>query len=366
MKVEVNRTRLIAALKLVKAARPRRSVLPILHMVLLSAADGCLQMTCTDLTAVITTKIKARIVAKGDSCCIDPDKVLILLDTLKSPNVTLNAKDKVMEISSGSTLCVTEKMPGKDYPDFADKLAMKKAKPIIIAGLVSAINKVSYAMADEDVRPVLMAVSMKFIDKDIELCAADGFRMAVTRVKYATAHKFKKDDPRQFILPREAVLLFKTFEKDKVIMCIGDNYLRFSTPEVVIGVGAIQGTYPDYSKLYPDPKNLKAMSFDRGEMLNALKAVIKQKEFKIQPLRLETKRGGGVKVWSQDGDGHKLEFVVNGKGHGKIAFNASLLRDTVSVAPGPSITLYTTTAAGPAKMKLGHDTHLLMPIYVNW
>ena len=211
-----------------------------------------------------------------------------------------------------------------------------------------------------------MAVSMKFIDKEIELCAADGFRMAVTRVKYATAHKFKKDDPRQFVLPREAVLLFKTFEKDKVVMCIGENYLRFSTPEVVIGACTIQGTYPDYSQLYSNLKNLKSIEFDRAEMLNALKAVIKQKEFKIQPLRLETKRGGGVKVWSQDGDGHKLEFVVNGKGHGKIAFNASLLRDTVSVAPGPSITLYTTTAAGPAKMKLGHDTHLLMPMYVNW
>ena len=366
MKVEVNTIRLIAALKLVKAARPRRSALPILRMVLLSAADGYLQLTCTDLGAVITTKVKARITATGDSCCVDPDKVLILLDTLKTPNVTLNAKDKVMEISSGKALCITEKMPGKEFPDFADKLAMKKAKPIIIAGLVSAINKVSYAMADEDVRPVLMAVSMKFVDKEIELCAADGFRLAVTRVKYATAHKFKKDEPRQFVIPREAILLFETFEKDKVVMCIGENYLRFSTPEVVIGTGPIQGTYPNYSQLYPDPKNLKSMKFDRVEMLNVLKAVIKQKDFKIQPLRIEAKRGGGVKVWSQDGDGHKMEFVVQGKCSVKKAFNPSLLRDTVTATSGPSVIMKTATGQGPAMIKTGRDTHLLMPMFIQW
>ncbi|MDD3428091.1 MAG: DNA polymerase III subunit beta [Caldisericia bacterium] len=366
MKVEVNTIRLIAALKLVKAARPRRSALPILRMVLLSAADGYLQLTCTDLGAVITTKVKARITATGDSCCVDPDKVLILLDTLKTPNVTLNAKDKVMEISSGKALCITEKMPGKEFPDFADKLAMKKAKPIIIAGLVSAINKVSYAMADEDVRPVLMAVSMKFVDKEIELCAADGFRMAVTRVKYATSHKFKKDEPRQFVLPREAVLLFKAFETDKVVMCIGENYLRFSTPEVVIGACTIQGTYPNYSQLYPDPKNLKSMKFDRGEMLNVLKAVIKQKDFKVHPLRIEPKRGGGVKVWSQDGDGHKMEFVVQGKCSVKKAFNPSLLRDTVAVTTGQDVTIKTLAGQGAAMIKTGHDIHLLMPMYIQW
>ena len=366
MKVEVNRTALVSALKTVRAARCKRSALPILHMVLLAAAEGCLQLTCTDLTAVITTKLKARIVAKGDSCCVDPDKVLILLDTLKSPNVTLNAKDKVMEISSGAALCITENMPGKDYPDFKDKLAMKKAKPITVASFVTAVNRVAYAMAVEDTRPILAGMSLKFLDGEIELCAADGFRLAVTRVKYSTTHKFKKGDPRQFTVPREAVALFKTFGADKVVICIGDNYLTFSTPGVIIGTGPIQGTYPDYSQLYPDPKFMKPMSFDRGEMLNALKAVIKQKEFKLHPLRLETKRGGGVKVWSQDGDGHKLEFTVNGKGHGKIALNATLLRDTISVAPGPSITLYTTTNKGPMKMKLGHDTHLLMPMYVQW
>ncbi|MDD5547058.1 MAG: DNA polymerase III subunit beta [Candidatus Omnitrophica bacterium] len=364
MKVAVNRIALISALKTVRAARFKRSALPILQMVLLAAADGCLQLTCTDLTAVITTKVKAKIVAKGDSCCVSPDKVLLLLDTLKTPSVTLLSKDKMMEISSGTALCITDIMPGKEFPDFKDKLIMKKAKPIIISALVPAVNKVAYAMATEDTRPVLSGMSLKFLDGEIELCAADGFRMATTRVKYTTAHKFKKGDPRQYIIPGEAIRLFKAFERDKIVMCIGDNYLTFSTPDIVIGTGPIQGTYPDYKQIYPDPKNLKPMTFDRGEMLDALKAVIKQKEFKLHPLRLETKRGGGVKVWSQDGDGHKLEFMVQGKGSGKIAFNASLLRDTVSLSPAPSIKMMTTSDKGPAMVKYGHDVHLLMPMYV--
>ena len=366
MKVELNRMAFIAALKTVKAARPRRSALPILRMVLLSAADGCLQLTCTDMTAVITTKIKAKLTATGDSCCIDPDKVLLLLDTLKTLNVTLNAKDKVMEISSGSALCITEKMPGKDYPDFADKLAMKKAKPITVASFVTAVNKVAYAMAVEDTPPVLAGMSLKFLDGEIELCAADGFRMGVTRVKYRTDHKFSKDAPRQFTVPREAVLLFKAFETDKVVMCIGENYLTFSTPRVIIGTGPIQGTYPDYSQLYTDLKGLKSMQFDRGEMLNVLKAVIRQKDFKMHPLRIETKRGGGVKVWSQDGDGHNLEFIVQGKCSVKKAFNPSLLRDTVAVTSGPGVIIKTATGQGPAMIKTGRDIHLLMPMFIQW
>lgn len=243
---------------------------------------------------------------------------------------------------------------------------MKEAKPVIIPGMVSAVNKIAYAMAETDVRPVLMGMSMKFLDKEIELCAADGFRLGVTRVRYTTAHEFKKEEPRQFILPREAVLLFKHFEKDKVVMCIGNNCLRFSTPEVTIGTMPIQGSYPDYCQLYPDTKKYKALSFDRNEMLVAVKAVIKQKDFKTQPLRLYTPRGGGVKIFSQDGDGHSLEFTVPGRGSGKIAFNPSLLRDMVQTCPGPNVTLKTASPDRPALVKMGHDIHLLMPMYVQW
>ena len=365
MLVKVNTIRLIEALKIVRAARPKHSVLPIVRMVLLSAGDGHLQLTCTDLQTTIATKIKAGITATGDNCCVDPDKVLILLDTLKSPYVTLNSKGKVMEISSGSTLCITEMVPGKDYPDFSERLAMKEAKPVIIPGMVSAVNKIAYAMAETGVR-LLMGMSMKFLDKEIELCAADGFRLGVTRVRYTTAHEFKKEEPRQFILPREAVLLFKHFEKDKVVMCIGNNCLRFSTPEVTIGTMPIQGSYPNYSQLYPDPKNLKSMKFDRGEMMNVLNAVIKQKDFKTHPLRIEPKRGGGVKVCSQDGDGHKMEFVVQGKCSVKKAFNPSLLRDTVAVTTGQDVIMKTLAGEGPAMIKTGRDIHLLMPMFIQW
>lgn len=367
MNITVNRRDLIAALKQVKAAVNRKTTIEIVRHVKLVAVDGLLLLTGTDLSTVLTCACKAKGV-NGEGC-IPPDKALTFLEQATAEKVSLIATYKnLLKIEAGNSSYLVDFLTAKDFPALEHKIDRRKAKPITIPALLTALNKVSYAVAKEDTRPVLAGVSVKFLKNcsEIQLCAADGFRMALTMAKYKTEHKFKKDSPRQYIISREAVALIQSLKTEKVTMYIGDNFLEFDCGHAVVGTFPINGTYPDYDKLIPDRKAMKSITFDRGEMLNAVKAIIAAKEYKMHPLRVEPKRGGEIKIWTQDGDGHNLSFNIHGKGREKIAFNSSLLRDLIVNSPGENLKMRLTTGSSPALIDHQRDVHLLMPMYVVW
>jgi DNA polymerase III beta subunit len=367
LNVVVNRKALIVALKQVKAAVAKKTSIAIVRHVKLVVVDGLLLLTGTDLTTVLTCVCKAKGV-NGEGC-IPPDKALVFLEQATAESVSLIATYKnMLKIEAGNSSYLVDFLPAKDFPDLEHKIDRHKAKPITIPSFLTALGKVSYAIAKDDCRPALTGVSIKFLKNcsEIQLCAADGFRMALTMAKYKTEYKFKKEAPRQYIIPREAVALIQSLKTEKVNMYIGEGFLEFDCGHAVIGTFPINGTYPDYDKLIPDRKAMKFITFDRSEMLNAVKAIIAAKEYKMHPLRVEPKRGGVIKIWTQDGDGHNLSFNITGKGREKIAFNSSLLRDFVTVVSGDMVKMRLTTGSSPALIDHHHDTHLLMPMNVVW
>lgn len=364
LNVKVKRREFLTALKRAQAATPKRTVIPILHNVKVTAANGLLTLVGTNTEITLSCACKAKVISKGEAC-IPPDRVKAFLESAGSEVIALIGRsEKIISIDADRASCNVESMPAKDYPGHSNAVNRRKAKVIVVKNLLSAVNKVAYAVNTEDSRPVLTGVLFRFRkDGIIELVATDGFRMGITHVKYITDHHFKRQDRRDFIVPVEAIRLIQFLKEGNYYIYIRDNLLELHTPEATIEAKCIDGTYPDYMKLIPSTPGEK-ITLNRAETLNALRH-FKGPEYKEKAVRIEKKRGG-VKVWSVDDDGHDLCFTVTGKAKTRFAANPEYLRDLVEHVAAEKVTLGVTGEGSPTMVKDKDTLHLVMPMFIKW
>ncbi len=360
----MNRKEFLAALKRVQPACAKRTMQDIFRMVKLSAASGLLIVSATNNEQQLKTLCKARVKTKGEGC-ISAERLRPFLESVDTEEVNLvDTGNKLLRIEAGKASFLIEYIKATGHGATLDgKLNRRNPKRIAVRGLVTALNKVSYAIDVDGNRPVLQGVLFKFMKGDeIELVACDGFRMAVTRVRYKSTVHFKRTDPRNYILPKEAVELLQTGTADDYIFYIQDNYMEFHAGLEELDTFTINGTYPDYEKLIPDNKS--RIVLDRAETLQALKQFT-VKDYKHCALRIEPKRGA-VKLSAQDTDGHKIEYAVAGKAKARIAFNPVFFKALMSHCPDGNVVLKVGSPSGPTSVKDKSTLHVLMPMFVQW
>ncbi|MFA5376711.1 MAG: DNA polymerase III subunit beta [Dehalococcoidia bacterium] len=366
MRVKVKRLEFLEALKKAQAACQKGKYgVEILRMVRMVAANGVLLLTGTDGSAAyITVTCKAQIKTKGAGC-VTPDKIITFLSAAATDSVTLvDTGNKLLRIEAGHAAYLVDYQPADNFCDanFAAAIHRHKAKAVHVKGLFSALSDVAYAAAKEDTRPVLTGVLMKFRDGIIELVAADGFRMAISRVKYKSDIHFKKTDSREFILPREAVDLMCRLKEESYTFFIGEGMMMFTSGSVEIGLKPIVGSFPAYEKLIPEHKG--KLTLDRAEVLSTLKQ-FSGKEFNDRAFRIEPKRGG-VLVSMSSGDGNAVSCRVSGKSPIKIAFNIKLFKDMLSHLADSAVVMRVSDGNSPALIKVGDSQHILMPLRICW
>ena len=364
MQVKVNRRQLLAALKRVQPACAERTMQDVFRMVKLSAASGLLIVSATNNMQQLKTLCKAKVKTKGAGC-ISAERLRPFLESVDTEEVNLiDTGHKILRVEAGRASFNIEYIDGKVHGAALDgKLNRRSAKPIAVRGLVSALNRISYAISVDDSRVVLQGVLFKFLkENEIELVACDGFRLALTHVKYKSDIHFKRTDPRQFILPSEAVELLQRGQVDDYVFYIQGNYMEFHAGLEELDTFTINGTYPEYQKLIPDNKS--RVVFDRSETMKALKNFT-VKEYKRSAVRIEPKRGC-VKLSSVDSDGHKIEFSVSGKAKAKIAFDPVKFRDLVSQTPEGNVVMKVGSPSGPATVKDKDTLHVIMPMFIQW
>lgn len=360
----MNRKELLAALKRVQPACAERTMQDIFRMVKLSAASGLLIVSATNNMQQLKTLCGARVKTKGEGCT-SAERLRAFLENVDTEAVTLvDTGNKLLRVEAGKASFLIEYIQATGHGAALDgKLNRRSAKPIAVRGLVSALNKIAYAIDVKGTRPVLQGVLFKFLqDNQIELVAADGFQMAVTRLKYKGDIHFKRKDPRQFILPSEAVELLQRGKADDYMFYIQDNYMEFHAGMEELDTFTINGTYPDYQKLIPDNKS--RVVIDHAETMKALKQFT-VKEYKEHAVRIEPKRGG-VRMSAVDTDGHKIEFSVTGKAKAKIAFNPVKFKAMMNHVPEGNVVMKVGSPSGPATVKDKDTLHIIMPMFVQW
>lgn len=377
MQVTCLRENLSRGLANVSRAVASRATLPVTQNVLLEGDNGQLKLTATNTEISISTWIGAQI--EGEGSITVPARMLtdfvnslpgqtVKIDFQSDPVGVIVTCDKFNGTING---IAAEEFPPIPTVDGGSSVTIPADT------FRGALERVVFAAATDDSRPVLTGVKVELADDSFTLAAADGFRLAVETGKLGTSVETEVG----VIVPAKTLAEVERLLGDgssTVELSIDANgrsaKFRLDTSEVVTAL--VQGTFPDYEKLIPTSYGTKA-TVDLSSMVQATRAASIFARDGSGIIRVIVSPGEGdgagvVKVISRAEEVGSNENELDAKVEGeetKVAFNSKFLMDVLNVMNGDDVDLETTTPSSPGVFRSEkHEgyTHVVMPMFVQW
>jgi DNA polymerase-3 subunit beta len=377
MKLSCLQENLNRGLSIVGRAVATRSTLPITQNILLSAEQSRLKLAATNLEMAITCWVGAKVKQKGDITI----PARLLSDFVNSlPNdlieINLPANSRILELKSGHFQAHIHGIDAADFPPIP-QINDGITTTIEAASLREGITQVAFAAAAEESRPVLTGINTEFDGEQLNLVAADGFRLAVHKTTLSSPVKEKTT----VIIPARTLselnrLLGEQEEPVEITVNEKKSQVLFRLKDAEIVSQLIQGSFPNYSQVIPQSYTTRAV-VDINEFLRVTKMSSIFARDASGIVRLVITPGseltpGKITVSAQAeevGDNvGEVDALTDGE-EAKIAFNVRYLSDVLSVLSQAQVALELTTPSSPGTIRpIGVDNyvHVVMPMFVQW
>jgi DNA polymerase-3 subunit beta len=188
-----------------------------------------------------------------------------------SGDILIETVNKFLVIKSGKTSLVKMAEIDKEYP--AMKIETSILASITIEGnQLKTLEKVAYAAAQDETRPVLTAVYFEIEDNLLNLVSLDGFRVAISGIKII---KQGEDTPKKlgFLIGATKLQIAKILANAaNVVINVTENYVFFITPQSVVAMRRLLGDYIAYKTIIPQEQS-SSVTLNRSELLNSIERV---------------------------------------------------------------------------------------------
>jgi DNA polymerase-3 subunit beta len=292
MKFTISREVLLHPLSQVIGVVERRQTLPVLANFMLSARDGQLTVTGTDMEVELVSTIPADVSQDGD-ITVPARKLVDIVRALPDGSaVTFSVSGDKATLSAGRSRFTLSTLPASEFPA-TDQVEALENISVSESSLKKMMDKTSFAMANQDVRYYLNGLLFDFRGKQLRSVATDGHRLAVCDLDGAV----EINDERQLIVPRKGVLeLSRMLSTDggEVTLAIGRNHIRLVKDDMTFTSKLIDGRFPDYQAVIPIGAD-KQMLVDKDTFIHALQRVAILSNEKYKGVRLEA-AGPTIKI----------------------------------------------------------------------
>jgi DNA polymerase-3 subunit beta len=346
--------------------------LPILSNIFLQTEKGKLTLKATDLELSITTWIGADV--KDDGKITLPAKQLSeFVNSIPEEVVNVEVEKKNFNISTSNNSASFNTMPPDDFPSIPS--VDKKKEPFIqinSADLVMAINRVAFAAAIDDIKPVLTGVKVEIEEDEISLIATDGLRLSKQVIKTS-----KSDKTKSFLVPVRAFTELSHIINDmggeddliSVYLIEDKNQVMFRVGDIDLVSRLIDGEFPEYKQIIPTGYKTNC-EIQREEFLNSLKVVniIARSVLGNKMILDIDPKANKISLSATQADLGKNESHFDCKVEGeelKIAFSSKLLTDILNHVDTEDIMFECSEAVRPGVFKIKGDDnfiHLVMPM----
>jgi DNA polymerase-3 subunit beta len=252
MDVTIAQPTLHRALRLAARAVPPRPNLPILHAAVLEAGDGRLALTTTDLEVGVITSVHAE-VARAGRVAAQARLLADFVAQLPAEPVRLThdpAKPRLRvqcgRFTAGFATSDPADFPAIPPPDGAAALDLDAGR------LREAIERVAFAAARDETRPVLTAVQLQCGAAGLTLAAADGFRLARARIDGVAA---SGTPPPEVLVPARAAAeigrLLVDAQAAQLLLAPNGSGLHLRVRDTVLYARLVEGPFPDLDRVIP-------------------------------------------------------------------------------------------------------------------
>jgi len=377
MKLSCLQENLSKGLGIVGRAVATRATLPITQNILLATEQSRLKLAATNLEMATTCWVGAKVEQEGTITI--PARLLI--DFVNSlPNdlieITLPQDNHTLELKSGRFQAHINGIAAEDFPPIP-QVSDGLTTNIEASALREGITQVVFAAATEESRPVLTGINTEFEDEQLNLAAADGFRLAVHKTTLGTPVSQKTT----VIIPSRTLnelnrLLGDQEEPVEIIINQQKSQGLFRLKNAELVSQLIQGSFPNYSQVIPQSYTTRAV-VDINQFLQVIKMSSIFARDASGIVRLVISPGaeltpGKITVSAQaeevGSNVSEIDALTDGE-EAKIAFNVKYLSDVLSVLHQSQVALEVTTPSSPGVIRpIGVDNyvHVIMPMFVQW
>jgi DNA polymerase-3 subunit beta len=292
MKFTISREVLLQPLSQVIGVVERRQTLPVLANFMLSAREGRLTVTGTDMEVELISSVAADVVQEGE-ITVPARKLVDIVKALPDgANIKVSVSDEKATLIAGRSRFTLATLPASEFPA-TDQVETLENIAVAEVSLKKMMDKTSFAMANQDVRYYLNGLLFDFAGQQLRAIATDGHRLAICDLESS----IDITSDRQLIVPRKGVMELSRMlsgDEDEVTLAIGRNHVRLVKGDTTFTSKLIDGRFPDYKAVVPVGAD-KQMLVDKATFIHALQRAAILSNEKYRGVKLEA-AGSTIKI----------------------------------------------------------------------
>lgn len=337
---------------------PAKSSLQILTNFKLTYTGFNLEVSATDLDH--SMRVVSNATGSGPfDVTVNGRKAFEIVRELPEGNVTLSLDENVLIIQSESGFsCKIAGSDSRDFPGFPE-ISSENEFEISSFSLRDLILKSSFAVAKDETRACLCGIFWEISADKTGMVATDGHRLGSSFINTTISLQSKVSgilSPKS-VLNLVRILDSKTVDEN-VKVNIGDKYISFSTPNLMMCSKLIEGPYPDYTKVIPRNNPKKAI-IEKSVLQNAVRRVSVLSNQKTHLVKFAFSRGNlEIVVLNRDIGGEAREIIAvdyDNDNH-NIGFNGQYFSEILDIIKTPKVMI---------EMNTQISACLLFPVYEN-
>jgi len=339
MELTISKKEFLRSLARTHSVADRKSSMPILSNVLLSA-DGpkSLRFAATDLYLAVTSNA-AAVVQSGGTIAVSARTLFDIVKSLPEGEVQLKVTDNhAAEIRSGKVRFKIPGMPGHDFPALPTPGDAEFAE-LAAEDLGRLIALTHYSMSTDETRPHLAGALLEGDGKNVRMVTTDGHRLSKAEYKQAEGGMLNFD----MLIPAKGIAELRRMideaksdqgkgqEAPTIGLATAAGNAFFQRDGVLLGVKLADESFPPYSKVIPKEQS-RRVGVGRQPLIEALKRISLVANDKSGAVRFKLD-AGQLSIASENPDvgegSEQLDVDFAGEGV-EIGFNARYLLDVLN------------------------------------
>jgi DNA polymerase III subunit beta len=339
-----------------------KTTMPILEGIYIKASKDELTLIGSDMDVSIETKVEANVEEEG-MIVVDSKLFSEIIRKLPNSDVRIETLDNdIIQITCQKSTFNLVYMNGEDYPALPkinENLSIEVPQNI----LKNMIKGTSFAIAQDETRPILQGILFEVKDKQLNLVALDGYRLAVR------SEFLDNDNNIEVVIPGKTLNEVSRILEDVsniVKITFTDNHILFNLNNTKVISRLLDGKFVNYSSLLPQEYKI-LVEVNKQELQNCIeRASLMSKDSNSNLIKLDFNEDNAVITSNSQLGKVREELNINLQGDElQIAFNSRYLLDVLKNIDEDEIVMEMTSSVSPCVIKCkdsSNSRYLVLPV----
>ena len=333
MEFTVRKFDFLQELTLIQGVVERKTTIPILANVLVSAEAGELGIIATDLEIGLKSVCAAKTTTPG-VMTLPAKRLYEIIRALPDKEIKFKRGDaNWVTVTCGTSRFRIAGLPKEDFPVLPETKANIVRIPAEI--LSKLITRTIFAISTEDSKYTLSGALLVLKPGSITMVATDGHRLA--HVEKSEEMEDVSEEIR-VLVPKKAMgelvrMISESADTEKIGFSRDDNHLFFDLGKRLLVSRMLTGQFPNFEAVLPR-NNDRTFAVDREEITAAIRRVAILSDERSRTVKMAV-AGGSLEITashSDFGEAHETIEIDYDKEDLQVGFNYQYLLDFLTTA----------------------------------